>query len=189
MEMNTKAALILAGGLVAAALINRGIYAPVSIRGIGPVLNFNRFTGKVGLAVPRPAVSDLVTSHKPDPTAEPTARLLRPEDFEPVSPEDVEPVTKPTAEPTARLLRPKALTRPLKASDFEPVSPEDVEPVTKPTAEPPDPLRDAKPLAPLGYTVIHPKGLVAVNPKTGRCITWIDGKWGHWFSLPEPTRT
>jgi hypothetical protein len=75
------------------------------------------------------------------------------------------------------------------SSDFEPVSPEDVEPVTKPTAEPPDPLRDAKPLAPLGYTVIHPKGLVAVNPKTGRCITWIDGKWGHWFSLPEPTRT
>jgi hypothetical protein len=161
MEMNTKAALILAGGLVAAALINRGIYAPLSIRGIGPVLNFNRFTGKVGLAVPRPAVSALVTSHKPDPTAEPTARLLRP----------------------------KALTRPLKASDFEPVSPEDVEPVTKPTAEPTDPLRDAKPLAPLGYTVIHPKGLVAVNPKTGRCITWIDGKWGHWFSLPEPTRT
>jgi hypothetical protein len=139
------AALILAGGLVAAALINRGIYAPLRLYGIGPVLNFNRFTGKVGLAVPASMIS-----HKPEPTAEPTARLLRPEDFEPVDPEDVEPVTEPTAEP-------------------------------------PDPLRDAKPLAPLGYTVIHPKGLVAVNPKTGRCITWIDGKWGHWFSLPERT--
>ena len=132
METNTKAALILAGGLVAAALINRGIYAPLSIRGIGPVLNFNRFTGKVGPAVPRPAVSALVTSHKPDPTAGPTARLLRP----------------------------KALTRPLTASDFEPVEPDDI-----------------LPIAPLGYTVIHSKGLVAVNPKTGRCITWIDGKW------------